>query len=198
MNATTAIGAATGWRAERGYRDESDTALVRRSQGGDQGAFSVLLGRHRPGLRVVCARYLRDPHDQEELLQEVMIKAWRRIGSFDARSALTGWLHRIAANAAIDEYRRRSRAPIPVDPLLETPWHTHESHERAVVDESHLRWALALLPERYRAVSLLADRFGMPLAEIAQLYDIPEATVRTRLQRARRALRASFSPLEAT
>lgn len=177
----------------KAYGEASDESLVRLSRDGDQSAFATLVDRHRPALRAVCARLLRDPHDREELQQEVMVRAWIRIGTYDERAPLAGWLRRIAANAAIDEYRRRGRAPIPVDPAV-TLWPAHESPEQTVVDEAHLSWALGRLPAKYREISVLADRLGYPPAEIARFYDLPEATVRTRLRRARQALRELLRP----
>lgn len=126
-------------------------------------------------------------------MQEVMINAWHRIGQFDGRSSVLTWLYRIMANAAVDEYRRRGRAAVPVGGLIDDASAMQDSPEGAVVEEFQLRWALALLPPKYRLVSLLADHLGYPYAEIAEICGVPQATVRTRLRRARQALRIALA-----
>lgn len=189
---STATPTATRMTA-RAYHGETDTVLLRRSRAGDGIAFDVLMRRYRADLDMLCRHYCRDEHDREELAQESMIKAWRGIGRFDARCTVTTWLYRIVANAAVDAYRRRGRAALPVDPLMDLTSGALESPEWAVVERTRLRSALALLPAPYRVVSVLADLVGCSSAEIARLVGIPESTVRTRLWRARRALRASLA-----
>jgi len=184
------------WRRERAYLEESDAVLVGLSSAGDRIAFDVLISRYRTDLAAYSRRFLSDQHDQDELVQEAMIKAWCKISQFDARSSVLTWLYRITANAAVDEYRRRGRGPVPAGTLIDEVCRTQESPERAVVEESQLRWALAALPPKYQVVSLLADRLGYPYAEIAHICGVPEATVRTRLRRARRALRIALTAAE--
>ncbi|BCB81599.1 hypothetical protein GCM10022251_16510 [Phytohabitans flavus] len=171
--------------------DTVDAGLVHRSAAGDDDAFATLIARYRGDLEAFAGKYHDDPFDRDDLVQETMIKAWRRIAAFDGRSTVRTWLYRITANAAVDGYRQRGRRPAPTDDPSWLDRHT-ASAESVVVEEHQLRWALALLPERYRVVSVLADRLGCPYAEIAELCHIPEATVRTLVRRSRSALRAAI------
>lgn len=184
------------WRRERGYLEEPDSELARLSSSGDRIAFDVLIGRYRADLAGLSRRYHWDQHDQDELVQEAMIKAWRKIGQFDARSSVLTWLYRIMANAAVDQYRRRIRAATPVGTLIDELTRTQESPEHSVTRESQLHLALASLPPKYQVVSMLADQLGYRHAEIAHMCGIPEATVRTRLRRAHQALRVALTATE--
>ncbi|WFE29287.1 RNA polymerase sigma factor [Solwaraspora sp. WMMD791] len=193
---TTSPLLATRHRSQgRHDHDVTDEALISRSAEGDGSAFDTLISRYRPDMVAFCQRYFHDQHDRDDLLQESMIKAWRRIGQFDNRSSVRTWLYRIVANAAIDEYRRQARAATPFDPQTDRSG-SDVSPEQAIVDRAHLNWAITGLPAPYRTVSVLADKLGYPYAEIAQLCGIPEATVRSRLWRARRALRAALGATE--
>jgi RNA polymerase sigma-70 factor (ECF subfamily) len=85
----------------------SDAELLRMHVAGDPGAFGVLFRRHRDRLWAVAVRALVDAEEVADALQDAMIAAFRRAGSFRADSAVTTWLHRIVMNAALDRMRRR-------------------------------------------------------------------------------------------
>ncbi|MFF5229362.1 RNA polymerase sigma factor [Dactylosporangium sp. NPDC000521] len=171
--------------------DETDPELLRRCAEGDEQAFRTLTRRYNLELRSYCRRFSRDPHDAQDLLQEVLIKAWRHCASFDGRSSVRTWLYRIVVNTSIDNHRRSLRRPVPVaDPACEMP---SPSPESEVIDREELRAALRQVPEHYRTVVILSDGLGWPYNEIAALCGIPEATVRSRLSRGRRTLRTLLS-----
>jgi RNA polymerase sigma-70 factor (ECF subfamily) len=188
---------AADWRRELTYREEPDSVLIRLSSAGDRLAFDVLIRRYRADLAGYSRRFLSGQHDRDELMQEAMISAWRKIGQFDGRSSVPTWLYRIMASAAVDEYRRRGRAAAPAGHLTAESAATQDSPEEAVVEESLWWAALAPLPPKYRLVSLLADHLGYSYAEIAVICGVPEATIRTRLRRARRVLHAVLATTNA-
>ena len=185
-------------RRERTYREEPDSVLIRLSSAGDHVAFEVLIRRYRADLARYSRRFWSGQHDRDELMQEAMISAWHKIGQFDGRSSVPTWLYRIMANAAVDEYRRRGRAAVPASHLMAESAATQDSPEEAVVEESLWWTALASLPPKYRLVSMLADHLGYSYAEISVICGVPEATVRTRLRRARRALHAALATSNAS
>src|SRR5215467_9969254 len=99
--------------AERTRADE--TALVKLSSAGDDGAFSQLVDGYRGELRAHCYRMLGSVHDAEDALQDALLRAWRGLSGFEGRSSVRSWLYSIATNAALDITRHRSRRELPVD-----------------------------------------------------------------------------------
>lgn len=163
---------------------------MRRIATGSQSAFEEFARRYEPMLRALCHRHMEDPHDAADLQQEVLVRVWSKAGEFSGRSALTTWLYRIVANLAVDEHRRRRQRPAPIGPLPQVRAGDREDTEPAAAKAVELRWALARLAPHYRAVAVLSGCCDLPDHEVARLCGIAETTVRTRLHRARRALRA--------
>jgi RNA polymerase sigma-70 factor (ECF subfamily) len=166
--------------------ERGDAELAVLAAGGDQTAFAELMTRHRPRLYAVCRRVTCHDQDAQEALQETMILAWKRLGEFDGRSAVGTWLYRVATNAAIDEVRRRKRAPEPAAELPEAS--AGRGADGAVVARLDVDRALAQLPPQYRAVVVLRELCDLSYKEIADLRDIPVDTVKSQLSRGRQAL----------
>ncbi|MGH8985390.1 MAG: RNA polymerase sigma factor, partial [Acidimicrobiia bacterium] len=99
---------------------DDDPTLATAAAAGDRRALELLLDRHADRIHAVCRRVLANPEDALDATQEAMIAIARGIGRFDRRSAFTTWMYRVATNAALDEGRRRSRRPLPVEPVVET------------------------------------------------------------------------------
>ena len=104
--------------------------LLARIADGDVEAFELFVWRYETDLRSFCRRHADAWGEEEDLLQEVLVKIWRRAGSFHRRSSVRTWLYRIVANTAIDEHRRRGRVPSPagLEPgrAAESPWEVEE------------------------------------------------------------------------
>lgn len=164
----------------------ADAELASRAARGDQAAFAELMTRHRPRLYAVCRRVTCHDQDAQEALQETMILAWKRLAEFDGRAAVGTWLYRVATNAAIDEVRRRKRAPEPAETLPESS--TGRGADGAVVARLDVDRALSQLPPQYRAVVVLRELCDLSYREIAELRDIPVDTVKSQLSRGRQAL----------
>lgn len=88
---------------------DGDHAKVRAAQAGDQAAFRVLVDRHSGAVYRLCWRIVRDESLAEDAAQEAFYRAWRALPEFDGRAAFSTWLHRIAANAALEQLRRGAR-----------------------------------------------------------------------------------------
>lgn len=157
--------------------------------------LSVLIRHHQPQLHAFCARFHDDPHEREELAQLVMIRVWRGLSGFDGRSSFSTWLFQIVRNTAVTEYARRARRPTPVDvgadaePLGPA---ADVSVEDAVVLRDTVARAMEALDARFRDTVERVDVWGCTPTEAATLAGIAEATVRTRLFRGRRTLRAAL------
>lgn len=176
----------------------TDEILVERSQRGDREAFEELVRRHAERLYAVVVRFVADGEEAEEVTQEAFLRAWRSIGRFRGQSQFFTWLYRIGINEA---KRRASRRPpagffssSDEDPMSETPDWSEAPQPR--LEQSDLRGALERairqLPMRYRAAVILRDVEGLSTREAAEVLDLSEAALKSRLHRARLAVRRSL------
>lgn len=184
----------------------SDAELLCRHVDGDPEAFGRLFQRHSARLWAVALRTVGEPEEAADALQEAMISAFRRAGDFRGQSAVTTWLHRIVVNASVDRLRRRSGRSVNwsgdedaletlaargggladsgTSPASPAGPETAETVEvRLEVDA-----ALRRLPPQQRAVLVLVDMLGYPVAEVAEILDISPGTVKSRCARGRARL----------
>lgn len=142
---------------------------------------------------------MRDPVEADDLTQETFLRAYRHHNSLRDAGALAAWLYRIATHVSLDRLRQRARrAPLEseadpddvelADPDAPSLQQTVERKEMSACVQQYL----ANLPDGYRAVILLHDLHGLTGPEIADLLGVPLATVKIRLHRARRKLRAAL------
>jgi RNA polymerase sigma-70 factor (ECF subfamily) len=111
----------------------------------------------------------------------------RGLPRFDGRAAFSTWAYRVATNACLDELRRRSRRPDPVD-IVDDLAHSGPDPTDRIADQLDIDDALQDLPEEFRAAVVLRDLAGLDYAEIAEVLGIPPGTVRSRIARGRAAL----------
>src|SRR5262245_34417657 len=97
--------------------DDSDAVAVARAQAGDQDAFGLLVERHSIRLFQMVYRMTGNEQDAEDVVQETFLRAYKQLNRFEARAGFGTWLHRIAANCALDLLRKRKRQDQQVDPL---------------------------------------------------------------------------------
>jgi RNA polymerase sigma-70 factor (ECF subfamily) len=171
-----------------------DAVLLAAHVAGDPDAFAELFARHRDRLWAVALRTMGNPHDASDGLQDALVAAYRRADSFRGDAAVTTWLHRVVVNACLDRLRaskvRRADA-LPDD--LEDHASTSpadDPEEAAIADERRraVLAALALLPAEQRAALVLVDMEGYPVAEVAEMLDCAEGTVKSRCSRGRERL----------
>ena len=170
-------------------KTREESALLARAQAGDERAFRELVEPHRKAIELHCYRMLGSLQDAEDVTQETLLRAWRRLDSFRGTASIHTWLYRIATNACLDEIERRPRRAEPaVDPY---PDHALDELDPAARYEAREGMALAFLtaiqrlPGRQRAVLILRDVLGWTGAEVAELLDSTVASVNSALQRAR-------------
>jgi RNA polymerase sigma-70 factor, ECF subfamily len=153
---------------------------------GDSTAFREIVDHFDPGLRGLAFRLLRDRDRMDDALQEAYIKAYRALPAFDGRSRLGTWLYRITYNVCIDELRRSGReewVELNDDSVV-----SDADPGDHVVDRETVVAALSRLSPGYQAVLLLVDGQGFDYQAAAEILDVAEGTVASRLHRARQAL----------
>jgi RNA polymerase sigma-70 factor, ECF subfamily len=184
-------------------RDE----LVDRLRCGDDGAIEALVARYGAWIHRVARRIVRDPRDAEEVTQDVLWTALRKIDTFRGDAAFSSWLYRIAANAAYLRLRSRGAHPeVSLEPFLPVfdeagrltgptaDW-SAQLDDPAVASEARaaIAGAIARLPDAHRMVFVLRNVDGVPNEEVAQLLGLSIAVVKSRLHRARLALRRQLA-----
>lgn len=182
---------------ESDWRAMSDNELADRAARGSKTAFETLVGRYYPFMFGVCRRITCDDNDAVDALQEAFLVAWRRIGTFEGRSAVSTWLFRVATNAAIDEVRRRSRRPELSDFTAAGPG-VYQGFETATAAKFTVDWAMAQLPPQFRAAVVLREYYDYTYQQIAELLSIPIDTVKSRISRGRQALADLLVPASAS
>ncbi len=190
-------------------RDADDKDLIDRILGRDDHAAEVLVRRHAGWMLVLAERYLNDRALAEDCVQEAFSNAFGRLGSFEHKSSLKTWLHRIVVNQSLMKLRgRRARNEIGIDSLqpefdandcrIEEPWKRILTPEQ-ILAKDRLRSVVLKkideLPESYRNVLYLRDIEEMTTSEVAEALDLSEANVKVRLHRARAALKRLLEPL---
>jgi RNA polymerase sigma-70 factor, ECF subfamily len=187
--------------------DLSDLALFDRLRAGDPAALEPLMERFASRVYRVANGICASSADAEEVVQDVFVTLFRKAASFEGRAALGTWLYRIAVNSSLNRRRgKRAKLEEPLEDLLPTYLEDgHRSGDRsflladwsAMPDEALLskegrdviRAAVERLPEHYRAVLMLRDVEELSSEEVAEVLGESVASVKSRLHRARMALR---------
>lgn len=174
----------------RDYTEASEADLALWSSGGDRHAFDGIVTRYGPFALRVAGRLVPDQAAAEDIVQEAMVRAWKRIGHFDAqRGQFTTWLYRIVVNLCIDDRRRSKPEQIADDFDAVDPAHGAdtiiEGHELRV----NLAAALKGLPVHQRAAIALVYDEGLSGAEAARILGLSAKAVERLLARARAQLR---------
>jgi RNA polymerase sigma-70 factor, ECF subfamily len=179
----------------------TDHELLLAHVDGDPDAFAILFRRHRDRLWAVALRTMGDPDAAADGLQDGMIAAFRRAGSFRGDAAVTTWLHRVVVNACLDRLRAakvRRAEPLPEDlddigdrgSLVTSTTEAADPADLAVVGERRRTVLAALdqLPADQKAALILVDMEGYPVAEVAAMLDCAVGTVKSRCSRGRARL----------
>jgi len=182
--------------------DEFSLAALRAR---DKSEFARLVEAYSGVIYRLVVKMLGNPQDAEDALQETFLKAFRGLPNFDGRSSLSTWLYRIATNEALMMLRKRKVQFVSIDEPLDTDEVEQEPLE--IVDwcclpetellsaeaRRHLDQAIESLSPNLRVVFLLRDIEGLSTQETAQVLNLSETAVKTRLSRARLVLREQLS-----
>lgn len=190
---------------------EIESALIQRLRAGDTAALETLMSTHAPRLYRLAYGITRNDADAEEVVQDVFLTLFRKIESFEGRAALGSWLYRVTINAALIKHRGK-RAALEVSLEDQLPTYTADGHREG--DRSYLLadWSatpeetlltgearkilergLDRLPDHYRAVLVLRDIEELANEEVAEILGEAVPTVKSRLHRARMALREELT-----
>lgn len=190
----------------------TESELVQRARQGDEGAFAALVEQNQSRIFNLALRMTGNPDDAAELAQEALINAWKGLSKFQGGSSFATWLYRLTSNACIDFLRREKRRSglsmtvsldedeeerqVELPDLRYSPEVEAERRElRAAIREG-----LNTLSEEHRKVLVLRELDGLSYAQIGQILGLEEGTVKSRIARARVALRkylvstGNFSP----
>ena len=166
--------------------EDPDGPLVRRAQRGDRWAFEQLVDRHQHRLYTLAGRTLGRGRadDAADVVQEALLRAWIALPRFRGGSRFSTWLYRICLNAAHDA--RERRVPVPAEAPAEQADPRDPAGTRELSGE--LQAALDALEEPYRTAVVLYDVLGCSYAEIGELTDAADGTVKSRIFRGRTEL----------
>ena len=169
-----------------------EAALVRQAGRGDVRAFERLYREHAGRVHGLCLRLVREPMGAEDCTQETFIRAWRSLPRFEARSAFTTWLHRIAVNVVLERRRGPAQREALASVLLGDA-DGAASADLAVLDtpveEREIEAAGASLPAGARDALVLCGIYGYTHQEAGQMLGLAEGTCKAQLHRARGLLR---------
>ena len=173
-----------------------DSTLIALSLAGQTECFAILVDRHRAPVRRRIASMVRNVADADDVLQEALLKVWRRLSTFRSESSFRTWMTRVAINEVLQSYRREQRRPLCqalgaldfVDSKNESP---HQSLVRIELMQA-VRSAVASLRAKDKQVLILRDLQDLSARETAHRLNSSIPAVKTRLSRARLMLRAEF------
>ncbi len=189
-------------------KDLDEKALLHRLRGGEEDAYEELVRVFGGRLLAVARRFLRSEEDARDAVQDAFLSAFRSIDRFEGNARISTWLHRIVVNAALMKLRTRRRKPEQsIEELLPSylddghmarpasPWRETEPDgvERRELAEL-LGRSIEALPETYRNVLILRDIEELDTEETSEIMGVSPGAVKTRLHRARQALRGLLAP----
>jgi RNA polymerase sigma-70 factor, ECF subfamily len=184
--------------------DQHTGALVRRCLSGDAAAWEEVVRLQNRRIYNLCYRFTNSPDDAQDLTQEVFIRVYRTLGSYDVeKGAFTTWLTTLARNLLVDHFRRtrqdrvtdsidasvtEERDSPAVSDRLRDPGPSPADHLASQETQKLVRRALAKLSPDLREAVILRDLQDMDYKEIAQVLRVPEGTVKSRINRGRMEL----------
>ena len=192
-------------RSGAGDDRRAQAALVARARDGEADALTQILTEHRGRIERLAHSIVRDPLDAEEVVQDVLLTISAKLDRFRGDASLTTWIHRIAVNAALMHRRRKRAVTVPLDEARPAMDREDAAAARAGFEQATdptLRselwekvWeAVDGLGEKYRGVFILRDVEGLSTEEAARALGLKVPAVKSRLHRARHALREALRP----
>src|SRR5580704_16795697 len=172
---------------------ETDETITTRVQGGEADAFATLVERYEDKLMRYARKFLRDPDDAKDIVQEVFIKAYENIQSFDATRRFSPWVYRIAHNEFVNAIKKRARGPVlGIDFDVVFPHLTAgETADDTAMERDMKKTLEACLDEldpKYREPLVLYYYEGLSYKDMADVLHIPMSTAGVRLARGKSQL----------
>lgn len=183
-------------------KNMNEEQLIKVAAKGDMEAFEMLIGQYEKKIYALCLHLLKDPEEAYDAAQEVCIKVWRQIANFEGQAKFSTWLYRIGTNQCLDLIRRNKKRSQDIslfqkDEASEEEWMIESPKQEEGVEEKVEKKALQEvvqlglkeLKEDYQVIITLRDIEEHSYEEIAEVLEISLGTVKSRLARARQALK---------
>ena len=183
-------------------KEINEEKLIKAAQKGNVEAFEKLISQYEKKIYALCLHLLKDPEEAYDAAQEVCIKVWRQLESFEGQAKFSTWLYRIGTNQCLDLMRKNKKRSKDIslfqkDEESEEEWMFEGPHEKEGVAEAVEKKALqevvqlgiGELKEDYQVIITLRDIEDHSYEEIAEVLDLSLGTVKSRLARARQALK---------
>jgi RNA polymerase sigma-70 factor (ECF subfamily) len=189
---------------------QAEARLLARVRNGDESASAELVRRYGGRMLSIARRFLHREEECADAVQDAFLAAFRSLDGFKGQATISTWLHRIITNVCLMRLRSRSRhRDVPLDDLLPTfdesghhtqailPWAQEDVYNQVARAETRdqVRACIDRLPDAYRTILLLRDIEELDTNQTAQLLGIQSNAVKTRLHRARQALRTLIEPI---
>jgi RNA polymerase sigma-70 factor (ECF subfamily) len=184
--------------------DGDEARLLARVRAGDAEARDVFVRAHAGRMLATARRFLRSEHDAADAVQDAFLSAFRSMSAFEGAASPATWLHRIVVNACLMKLRARARrrtaplgdlpAEFADDGRRGRPWEAAHARLDRAETRAWVRAGIDRVPEPYRTVLLLRDIEQLDTDETARRLGITAGAVKTRLHRARQALRPLLEP----
>jgi len=179
---------------------KSDLDLIKEFKKGNQASFEELIGRYSTKAFNLATRLTKNQEDAEEVLQDVFVTVFRKIGGFEGKSSFSSWLYRVTVNASFMKLRkkRQDKSQFLEDLLPQVQNGLHLKTSEVLEGDKHalrvqvshaLEEAIHKLPEEYRPVFVLRDVDGLTSGEVSKILNISVPAVKSRLHRSRMMLR---------
>ena len=187
-------------------QDNTDLELVQRVQNGDKQAFNLLIQKYQYRIKNLVSRFVKDSVEQEDIVQETFIKAYRALARFRGDSAFYTWLYRIAVNTSKNYLVAAGRRPptqdVDVDEVVQVrnaESLTELNSPEAILQNDEMveaiRKTIAVLPDELKEAIQLREFDGLSYEDIAEVMQCPIGTVRSRIFRAREAIEQAIAAL---
>lgn len=172
--------------------EDRDLILCKRCQQGDIHALEELYKRHKDKVYALALRLTNNVQDAEDIVQDVFVKVYQKIGAFRGEAAFSSWLYRIATNVSMSALRRRKRAAreLPAEEIRAENYQPEAQNIKLL--KPFLEEAITSLPTKSRMVFVLHDIQGFQHKEIARILNCSEGTSKSQLHKARAQLRKSL------
>jgi RNA polymerase sigma-70 factor (ECF subfamily) len=181
--------------------EEFEINLIEKSKRGDVESFEILIKSYQTLAYNIAFRMLGNIEDANDATQDALVKVFKSIQSFQGQSSFSTWLYRIVTNTCLDELRKRKRQKVysyhnPVEmkdgemerDVVDPSSNTEEILEKREEIKS-IQDAIQALPEQHKTVIILRDIKGLSYEQISEILDCPHGTIKSRISRARLALK---------
>lgn len=184
------------WSQQEVKEDKSDEEIAAFVQKGEVDFFSVLIHRYEEKMTRYARKFLSDQEDIKDVVQEIFLKAYENIKSFDPKRKFSSWLYRIAHNELVNALRKKRKFLLLFDLDIFLPCHFHDDTLRKNIDKQDIKEiidkCLDKLAPKYKEPLILYYFEELSYQEIADVLQIPISTVGIRIKRAKNKMKSIY------